>query len=492
MNESRIELKPDPDATFVIAGGVELSFAQVSGLAASACEVITQGAALQPGDKAALLMTSPLPFVASMLALMRLGAVSAPINTRLTAGELRWQAHNADCRLIISEPATRELAKQSGIASLELPPISPSDTADYAGFGAYKLDDDFAIMHSSGTSGKPKAAVLSYGSIYHSAMASARRLGQMADERWLCVLPLYHVGGLSIVLRSLIYGTAVEFGPSAPFDLDATNRLLSERQISLVSLVPTMLQRLLNVKARPWNDHLRLILLGGEAPSAQLISRCAADDLPIATCYGMTETASHVATALPELVYAKRGSVGNARQEGVELRVVNDDGSHAPVGIAGEVLVKGGMLMRGYYQDPAATAQALRDGWLRTGDIGYMDADGDLFILQRRTDLIVSGGENIYPAEVEAVLRGHPAIAEAVVLGLPDEAWGQRVAALIQARAGSAITADAIMAFARQHLAGYKIPRQIAFTTSLPRAASGKIQRRECRLAFDHAPPSQS
>ena len=493
MNESRVELKPDPQATFVIADGMELSFAQVDQMAAAACEVITSRAALKPGDKVALLMTSPLPFVLSLLALMRLGAVSVPINTRLTGRELRWQVKNADCRLMLCEPATRELAAQSGIDTLELPPISPSDAAsDYSGYGAFKLSDDFAIMHTSGTSGQPKAAVLTYGSVYHSAMASAKRLGKAADERWLCVLPLYHVGGLSIVLRSLIYGTAVEFGPSAPFDLDAANRILSGQPISLVSLVPTMLQRLLNAKVRPWNAHLRLILLGGEAPSTQLISRCAADNLPIATCYGMTETASHVATALPEQVYAKPGSVGNARQEGVELRVIDEAGSDAPVGIPGEVLVKGGMLMRGYYQDSHATAQALRGGWLHTGDIGYMDADGDMFILQRRTDLIVSGGENVYPAEVEAVLRGHPSIAEAVVLGLPDEAWGQRVAAVIQTRAGNALTAAEIIAFAREHLAGYKIPRQIAFVNAMPRTASGKIQRRECLLAFDHAPASQS
>lgn len=306
------------------------------------------------------------------------------------------------------------------------------------------------------------------------------------SERWLCVLPLYHLGGLSILLRSLIYGTAIDLMLAAPFDAHQVNQKLSDHPITLVSLVPTMLQRLLDAKTRPWNPHLRLILLGGEAPSPELLARCAAEKLPIAASYGLTETASLVATATPELVYRKPGTVGKPLLL-AKARIVDDQGNDVSPNVPGEALVGGETVMRGYYGDPEATRAALKDGWLHTGDIGYLDEDGDLFILQRREDLIVSGGENIYPAEVERVLRRHPAVAEAVVFGLPDAEWGQRAAAIVEVADGASLTEAKIQEFAREALASYKVPRPIALAAALPRTASGKIQRREARRIYDDA-----
>ena len=466
-----------------------MRFAEASAKAAQTCAAILRHTPLEPGDRAAILMTNPVSFILTLFALMRLRVVSVPLNTRLTASELAWQIQNVDCRLVICEAETRALAGEASANVMEMPNIDREEPAAQNGeFGMMNLDDDFAIIHTSGTSGRPKAALLSYGNVYHSAAASAQKLGRHRREQWLCVLPLYHVGGLSIVLRSLIDGTAVVLGR---FDAQATNRALREHPITLVSLVPTMLQRLLDAKTRPWNPHLRLILLGGEAPSAELLARCAAEKLPIATTYGLTETASQVATALPELASRKPGTVGKPLLN-TQVRVINELGGDAAPMSPGEVLVQGGTVMRGYSNDRAATAKALRGGWLHTGDIGYLDEDGDLFILQRRDDLIVSGGENVYPAEVEDVLRKHPAIAEAVVLGLPDAQWGQRAAAVIETRAEAPAppTVEDIIAFARHYLAGYKIPRQIAVVAELPRSAAGKVQRREARKAFPDAHPS--
>ena len=366
-------------------------------LASIGCEVILSHLPLEPGDKVGILLPDKLLFVATLLALMRLRIVSVPLNTRLTAAELRWQVKNADCRLIICQAETKALAAETSLVTLELPPKSILDVPTrHNDYGLINLDDDFAIIHTSGTSGRPKAAVLTYGNVYQSARASAKMLGHLENEHWLCVLPLYHVGGLSIILRSLIYGTAVYISSESFFNVDAVNRMLSSPGLSMVSLVPTMLQRLLDAKTRPWNPHLRLILLGGEAPSPELLARCAAQDLPIATTYGLTETGSQVATATPELVYRKPGTVGKPLMFN-QVRIINERGDAAAPSVPGEVLVKGETVMRGYYNDPAATSSALRDGWLHTGDIGYLDEDGDLFILQRREDLIVSGGENIYP-----------------------------------------------------------------------------------------------
>jgi len=485
MRDMNRRLSPKPEKTFLILGNQGITFAGMNRLAASGCGVIMRFKPLKPGDKVGILMANGLPNVASLLSLMRMGLVAVPLNTRLTKPELKWQVDNADCRLVLCDPSTIAQADGLGVAALEMRQLSFTDSpSEYSEYGAMDLAEDFAIVHTSGTSGRPKAAVLTYGNIYHSAQASALNLGAKQDDRWLCVLPLYHLGGLSIILRSLIYGTAIDLMPAAPFDLHAVNQKLSDNPVSLVSLVPTMLQRLLEARTRPWHHRLRLVLLGGEAPSPELLQRCIAEGIPIATSYGLTETASQVATARPELVYRKPGTVGKALKQ-TQVRIIDEQGEDAAANSAGEVLVKGGSVMRGYYNDPEATAKALRDGWLHTGDIGYLDQDGDLFILQRRVDLIVSGGENIYPAEVEAVLRQHPAVAESVVLGLPDPEWGQRVAAVIETRAGQSPSADSLMSFAREKLAGYKVPRRIAFVDALPRTASGKIQRREARKVFD-------
>ena len=492
MLDQKRHVNPEPDKPFLMLGDRGVSFAEMNRLAAGGCGLIQRFKALKPGDKVGLLMANGLPLVGSLLALMRMGLVAVPLNTRLTKPELSWQVENVDCRLVLCDPSTSAQMDDLGVDTLELRGQSFAEASSaYNEYGWMNLNEDFAIVHTSGTSGRPKAAILTYGNIVSSALASGFKLEHRQRERWLCVLPLYHLGGLSIVLRSLIYGTAFDLMPAAPFDVHRVNQTLSDNPITLASLAPTMLQRLLDAKTRPWNPQLRLILLGGEAPSPQLLQRCVAEKLPVATSYGLTETASQVATALPDLVYRKPGTAGKPLLYST-VRIIDEQGKDAPPDTPGEVLVGGETVMRGYYNDPAAGAKALRDGWLHTGDIGYLDQDGDLFILQRRVDLIVSGGENIYPAEVEAALRQHPAVAEAVVLGLPDPKWGQRAAAVIVTRAGQSVSAEAISVFARERLAGYKVPRNIAFVKALPRTASGKVRRRDARKVFDDAPASDN
>ncbi|MDE2952739.1 MAG: o-succinylbenzoate--CoA ligase [Chloroflexota bacterium] len=474
-----------PQKAFLHVEAETYSFADIDRLAGSTAAFIRTRANVGPGDHVALLMRNGPASVLSLLALMRLGAVVVPLNTRLTAEELKWQVKNSGCRLVICERDSEAIARAVSAPTLVFPGLANLTGADAP--DAQKnidLKRDFAIIHSSGTSGRPKAAILTYNNIFQSALGSAFRLGLLPDDRWLCVLPTYHVGGLSIILRSLIYGTAVELPPMKRFDVDAVNRLLSERPISLVSLVPTMLSRLLDAKARPWNPRLRLVLLGGEATPVELAARCREAGIPIAPSYGLSEAASQVATASPDLLRTKPESVGKPLLF-TELRVINERGADAAPGEPGEIIVKGPQVMRGYYNDSAATERSLRDGWLHTGDIGALDEDGDLVVLQRREDLILSGGENIYPAEVEKALRAHPAVEEVIALGLEDAKWGQRVAAAIQLRDGRGVSQDAIFAFARGALASYKIPREIRFISAFPRASSGKIQRREVRKLFN-------
>ncbi len=481
-------LRATPHKAFLHVEAETYSFADMDRLARATAAFIKGRAHVGAGDHVALFMRNGPASVFSLLALMRLGAVIVPLNTRLNAEDLKWQVKNSGCRLLICEREGEATARGVADAVLVFPGaanLTEADDADAPDVPRdFDLKRDFAIIHTSGTSGRPKAAVLTYNNIFQSALGSAFRLGLLPDDRWLCVLPTYHVGGLSIILRSLLYGTAVELSPMKRFDVDAVNRLLAERPISLISLVPTMLSRLLDAKTRPWNPRLRLVLLGGETTPAALVARCVAEGIPIAPSYGLSEAASQVATATPNLLDAKPESVGKPLLF-TELRVLDERGDDRAPGEPGEIIVKGPQVMRGYYNDSAATERALRAGWLHTGDIGYLDQDGDLVVLQRRDDLILSGGENIYPAEVEKTLREHPAIEEAIALGLEDAKWGQKVAAAIQLRDGRDLSEDAIIAFARGMLASYKIPREIRFISAFPRTSSGKIQRREVRKLFN-------
>lgn len=474
-----------PAKDFLIVDQKRLTFGEAHRRAQALCSSLQTHANIQAGDRVALLMPTGRPYVLSLLALMRAGTLVVPLNTRLTPAELQWQLKNTACRLVICHQGTSALAA-SDCALMPFdelvrhqeegppPPMSKS----------FALDDDLAIIHSSGTSGRPKGAVLTYSNLYQSAVSSAYRLGVLPDDRWLCPLPLYHVGGLSIILRSLLYGTAVELMPSPQFDVDALNRVLIQRPITLVSLVPTMLRRLLDARRQAWNPKLRLVLLGGEAPSAELLARCREANIPIATTYGLSEASSQVATASPQQARQKPASVGKPLLF-TQVRIIDQQGRDAPPKALGEILVKGPTIMRGYHGDPASTRRTLQNGWLHTGDIGYLDEDGDLYIVQRRSDLILTGGENVYPREVENALRRHPAIEEAVVVGVADSEWGQRVAAAIQVKHGKTLSSQEVMRFARQELAGYKIPRQIRFVDGFPRTASGKIQRQSVKKRFE-------
>jgi O-succinylbenzoic acid--CoA ligase len=334
------------------------------------------------------------------------------------------------------------------------------------------------VLFTSGTSGRSKGACLSWGNFEASAAGALERLGPAVGRRWLSCMPLFHVGGLSILVRSVLYGGPVRL--LSRFEVADVSDALDSGDIAGVSLVPTMLSRLLEHRGtRPAPAGLEVLLLGGAAAAPALLTRAAGLGYPVFSTYGLTEATSQVATARP------RAAVTAAPPpmlplQGTELRVVSGD-RDAAIGEPGEILVRGPTVMVGYLGNEEATAHAIRNGWLHTGDVGSLDAEGGLHVLDRRDDLIVSGGENVYPAEVEAVLLEHASVAEAGVASLPDADLGARVVAWIVPRDGVAADAAALAEFCRDRLAGYKRPREFRFVDSLPRTAAGKLQRR--RLA---------
>jgi O-succinylbenzoic acid--CoA ligase len=434
------------------------------------------------GDRVALLPSNSIEAVVAIHAIARTGATLVLLNTRLTAAELNAQLVRVNARALLFTSETQEIAKRLDVC-VEHAMLVNDVEARYAAqlqLGDINLGAEGCILFTSGTSGTPKAAVLTWGNFWHSALASAYRIGVLPHDRWLCVLPLFHVGGLSIVLRSCLYGTAIDLRRT--FDAVELDAALRTEPITLVSLVPTMLHRLLDVK-QPDTTYaaLRLVLLGGAAASSELMARAQAADIAIATTYGLTEATSQVCTALPVDALRKPASVGKPLPF-TQVRVIDPAGNDAPPNTEGEVIARGPTVMRGYLDDDVSTARAIQDGWLHTGDIGKFDDEGDLFILQRRSDLIVSGGENVYPADVEAALRQHPSVVDCLVIGVDSAEWGQQVAALVVA--STPLNERDLVDFARARIAGYKVPRMVRFVDALPLNASGKPDRKQAAAVF--------
>jgi O-succinylbenzoic acid--CoA ligase len=464
-----------PQATALIVDERALTYGELDALVHATSHWL-RGSGVRRGDHVGVLLPNCLAYVAIVHALTRLGAVLVPLNSRLSEPEVAGQLAQADCRHLILAP-DNPLA-ETAPAHSHVMRIShdlaelPIGSAPHLKTPLAGLDHLQAIIFTSGTSGRPKGAMLTYANHFHSAVGSAFRLGVLPSDRWLACLPLYHVGGLAILLRACLYGTAVVLHDG--FDVARVDESLAADGVTVVSLVPTMLHRLL-AQTRPgrW-PHLRLVLLGGAAAPEDLLVAARALNLPMATTYGLTEAASQVATQTPEMSALKPGSAGRPLLF-TELRIVDDNGAVLTAGAIGEICVCGPAVFAGYYGDPTATADALRGGELHTGDLGYLDDDGDLWLVQRRSDLIVTGGENVYPVEVETVLAQHPAISAVCVAGVADAEWGQRVAALVVTTA--LLTAEEVADFARQRLAGYKVPRLIRFAGALPLTGSGKVSR---------------
>jgi O-succinylbenzoic acid--CoA ligase len=402
--------------------------------------------------------------------------VGSLLSNGLELIELIHAAPRAAVTLVLMDPRSTdvETRAQAAAAGVELllrtshvdGPRAPSwePTLD--------LDAVHTVVFTSGTSGGAKPVVLTGANHLWSAVASAARLGAHDDDRWLACLPLWHVGGLAIVLRAVIHGATVVV--QSGFDVDAVARALAERRITMLSLVPTALGRLLDV--RPPTT-LRCALIGGAAASPSLLARSHANGWPVAPTYGCTEAASQVATACPGTF----DGVGHPLFP-TRVRIVRGDGTIAEPDEDGAIEVQGPTVTPGYLAPDGTVHDPTVDGWFRTGDLGRCDASGALHVLGRRDDVIVTGGENVAPTEVEAVLAGMPDVAEVAVAGVADAAWGQAVAAWVVPRDGTRPSLDALRAAARAQLAPHKLPRRLFVVDALPRTAAGKVRRTALRV----------
>jgi O-succinylbenzoic acid--CoA ligase len=406
--------------------------------AAAAGELASRGA--RTGTRVGISLPAGLGFAQALHGCMLLGAVAVPVDVRLGAAERA--AVTATCELLVEEPPAR--APDAAPA----PPPCRHDTADVA-----------VVIHTSGTTSAARPVELTYGNLLWSALGSAAALGSEPGDRWLCALPLAHVGGLSIIVRSAIYATTAVVHER--FETDRALRALQAEGVTLVSLVATTLSRLLDAGLRE-PASLRCALTGGGPVPGALLARAREAGVPVSLTYGLTESCSQ-ATTTPVAAIGQAQASAGPPLFCTRLRIAPD----------GEILLRGLTI---------APAAATADGWLHSGDLGSLDGAGGLLVSGRKADTIVSGGENVAPAEVEAALEAHPDVLEAAVVGRADEQWGERVVAIVVPRPGRAPSPAQLREHCASLLAPYKVPKLVEMSAEpLPRTPSGKLLRRELR-----------
>lgn len=477
-----VAARADRDKLALSFAGRSWTFAELRGSVAATAAVLSNVRGESAGRIGILSANRP-GVVFAIHAATRMSVPFVPLNWRQTEGEIAWQLRDADITVLVvdEERATVATAASAGlpftivpIAELEHSPpaqirLSESPRID--------LQRDATIIYTSGTSGRPKGARITYGNLWFSAIASALHLGHHLEDVWLAAMPLFHVGGLAILFRGVI--SAIPVVLHERFEPEGVLAAIDDGA-TLVSVVPAMLQRMLDARGDvPWPPHLRCVLLGGSAAPPRLVEECVRRGVPIAPTYGLTEATSQVTTLLPDQTPRKSISSGLPLPL-TEVRVVAESGA-SPSGEVGEIEIRGPTLFAGYVGDNPAESPNLADGWYRTGDAGYLDSDGYLSIVDRRDDLIISGGENLYPAEIERVLREHPSVLDAGVVGVADESWGSRPVAAVVWKGDADRARLDLLHHCRQHLPEYKIPDRFLLLAELPRSPSGKLLRRVLR-----------
>ncbi|EYF07571.1 class I adenylate-forming enzyme family protein [Chondromyces apiculatus] len=465
----------------LVAPGVTLSYGALSRATAAFCGHF-QGAGVGPGVRVAILSQNRLGVVVAIHALLALGAVLVPIHPRLTEAEVAVLLEDARPALVVREADLAALeamfagafAGEAGGAPRGEVPVMPAVPVP-----ASPEEGDLAILYTSGTTGRPKGAVLSRRAFVAAAAASAENLGFREDDRWLLCLPLCHVGGLSILTRCLLARrTMILVGRFAP---EAVLSAIVRERATLLSVVPTMLTALLDVDEGNVLARLRAILVGGAGAPERVLAVCAGRGVPALTTYGLTEACSQVTSQQPRDPAVVEAGSGRPLP-GTEVRIGGVDGEGV-----GRIQVKSASLFRGYWRGADLPPEVVVDGegWFDTGDLGCTDAAGRLQVLARRTDLIVTGGENVYPVEVERAIEACTGVSRALVFGVADDRWGQIVAAaVVPEPAGGVPSAaqqaavEAVLAAELQgRLASHKRPRLLAVVEELPVTPAGKLDR---------------
>ncbi len=418
---------------------------------------------LNPGSRVGILATNTLMSYKLALAIMCSGRTIVWLNWRLAGEELERQIKDSGLQLCLVENSLWRSGMTDPFKSYSAFLITSADPGEL--IPVFKSNWVASIMYTSGTTGRPKGVLQTFGNHFYSAVSSALNLGLSSADKWLCVAPIFHISGFSIIMRGLIYGMTVRLVEK--FRAEELERILANETVTIMSVVPFMLKKLIQQQNKTnthYNSAFRCMLLGGGTIDRETLEACLQRSIPVVQCYGMTETCSQIVALRSADALLKLGSVGQPLFS-TQLKLSKD----------GEILLKTPALTPGYLNLPDKLPSKMIDGWYRTGDIGHLDKEGYLYIDGRADEMLISGGENIFPQEVEQVYQRYPQINEVAVVGQNDSVWGQVPVAFVVS--DRRLSPTKLINYGYEHLARYKVPQHYIFVSELPKNASGKIRR---------------
>ncbi len=487
-----------PDKTAIIYENCRISYLELH-RRANRTSCWLQSVGIEKGDRVAAMLSNCPEFIEIYLACARLGAIFVPINFRLAGPELNYTLKNSRPRLFVFGNAYNETISKLNLNQC-LPPLLlagvgsssgragildyVSETVSFDGqkpfltktLGPADPEEPHVIMYTSGTTGAPKGAVLSYRKTFFNCLNADIFFKLHFDDIMLIVLPLFHSGGLFIQASPIIYkGATMIIHPK--YDQHKTYQDIGHFGVTKFLGVPTVFRALLKVAPEKRGDisSLKVCGIGGEQVTPELLGRCKEEGFPVRQIMGQTET-SILLWASEEDSLRKPGTVGRPVFH-AEVGLFDRRGHPVKPGDVGEIVVRGSIMMKEYWQDPVRTEETIKNGWLYTGDLALMDEEGYFYLVDRTSDMYISGGENVYPSEVERVLKGHPGVEDIAVLGIPDEIWGEIGQAFVIPKAGSDYSEEDIISYCDGRLAKFKWPKKITYCKEFPRTSLGKIRK---------------
>jgi long-chain acyl-CoA synthetase len=487
--EQRAAATPDKHFLFSEADGRRYTYAEFDAAANRAARMLAAHG-IKKGDAVSLLMPNGVEYIIAYFACFKLGALAGPVNSLLKSEELTYVIANSEARalLVSSEFQLRVESIRNELPDLQHVIVFDDETQATAQFteGAtpdanLSKSDEAIIIYTSGTTGKPKGCLLTHGNVIANARQITEWLNFTERDCLLTVMPLFHMNAVSVTTMTPLYaGASTVISPK--FSASRFWQIISDYEVTSFGSVATMLSMLLSnypggVPANLKTDQLRFAMCGSAPVPAEVMKKFEETfHCLVIEGYGLSESTCRSSFNPPD-ERRRPGSCGMAI--GNEMKVFDDDDREVADGELGEVVLRGENILKGYYKNAEATAQAFRNGWFHTGDIGYKDADGFFYIVDRKSDMIIRGGENIYPREIDEVLYKHPAVSAAASIGVPDPLYGEEVAAFIVLKEGAQATEEEIIAFCREHLADYKCPKSVRFVTDIPKGPTGKLLKRE-------------
>src|SRR6267142_3528638 len=502
--ESRVAAASDKHFLFSEADGRRYTFAEFDSAVNRASRLLVSHG-IRKGEAVSLLMPNGAEYVIAYFACWKLGAIAGPINSLLKAHEIEYVISDSEAKALmvhsdflpIIEAIRQELPTLQAVIRFDDEAAATKDFTDDFSISSstnlsvsdINLDSEAIIIYTSGTTGKPKGCLLTHGNLLTNAKQISSWLGFTKNDRLLSVMPLFHMNAVSVTTMAALYaGGSTVVSPK--FSASRFWKTISDYQVTSFGSVATMLSMLLTnypdgVPEGLMTDQLRFAMCGSAPVPAEVLKAFEETfHCLVIEGYGLSESTCR-STFNPPDERRRAGSCGLAI--GDEMKVVNEEDREVANGELGEIVLRGENILKGYYKNEDATASAFRNGWFHTGDIGYRDSDGFFYIVDRKNDMIIRGGENIYPREIDEVLYQHPAVATAATIGIPDPLYGEEVAAFIVLKDGMRITDEEVIEYCRLHLADYKCPKSVRIVKDIPKGPTGKLLKRELSRLFSQA-----